>query len=995
MLFDDVEIKVLLFGFNDSDDILLQNILSNNSIPFDAAQNEQQSIEMIQQNEYSILIFNNPECHIPSIPLLTALKQKLIPTLFVLHQPAGKEFYKKCKETERADCILKPFNNDFFLLKINQLLQLSDALKKLEHTKTEIEELKNELKERQKRTHFSFEFMFYNSPDLMFILDPAGQILACNEEFINFGQFPSKKIIGKNITKIPFPFTILNTEQSAEEILFNAFNKKEKQNENILLEVRNTAQGTLYYEVNFISFDFDFAEKRMIAILKNITEKKKNEIELLHTNNKLQLIFNTVNSGIVQLDIEGNILFANNKMASMLGVSVQELLNTSYYNYIADSEKEDAKVKIQEVISGKVKIRDIERKLKTKDGAEIWCHLKGALFHNADGTINSILAVFSDISEIKKYEEQLINERKFFKKILDSFPHGIYIVNKNYDIEYINPMAKEMFGKELSQKCYTYFHKADSPCSFCKNEFVFKGEKITWYYETPNKEMCLELVDIPLRNEQGEVISKLEIIQDITEKKNAERRLRKSEEKYRNLFENIQVGILISSPIGVIEMANLAFCEMLGYTREELLGKIGYDFLLPKEAQIILKEKIEKRRRGEKETYETQMIKKNGEVIWAQISASPVFFDSGNFYGIMSFVNDITEIKKATQQLIENEKFVRGIFDSMNSHIAVIDEKGTILITNEAWKNFAIENGLSVQHCSEGSNYIEACRNAVKGGDYSALKILKGIKKLLNKKIKTFQMEYPCHSPEKKRWFLLSASLYHDQDLKIILRHIDITERKELQSYLANTAIQSQEAEKRKIARELHDNIGQKLMAFKLFCNALEPYTIKNNESKNILTYLNETANEVISVIRNLSHSLVAPEFADFSLFEAVKALVEQAKLISSIKCDIKKIGREKELSDIEKINVYRVIQEFFNNTLKHSDAKYLKVSFHYRKSALEIFIVENGKGFNIEDAKLNKNGMGVLNIIHRLESLGCSFDYSSSPAKGTQLYISVELKTE
>lgn len=222
------ETKILLFGFSSSEDLTLQKVFNNNSISFDTAENEQQCIEMILQNENCILILNHPEHHSSLIPTVTALKQKSVPILFVINQTIEKEFYKKCTEIEYTDCITKPFENDLLLLKIKNLLQLANANRKLERSKTEIENLKSQLIEQQKRTNFSFEFMFYNSPDLMFILDSAGQILACNEEFINFGQFQSKKIIGKNITKIPFPYTILNTEQCAEEILYNAFNKKEK-----------------------------------------------------------------------------------------------------------------------------------------------------------------------------------------------------------------------------------------------------------------------------------------------------------------------------------------------------------------------------------------------------------------------------------------------------------------------------------------------------------------------------------------------------------------------------------------------------------------------------------------------------------------------------------------------------------------------------------------------------------------------------------------------
>lgn len=863
------DLKILVVDDIPENIVALSALLKINGFSIDTATSGKQALEMALKNFYGLILLDVQMPNMDGFEVVKNLKDnnktKSIPIILISAIATEKLFLKKGYDLGAIEYITKPIESDLLLLKINNLLKLAYAEKNLMLAKEKVEILNAKLQEGNRNIKFSFDSMFYNSEDLIFVLNKKGEIINCNQEYINFGGIATKELEGKNITELPFPFRIVNSNLQPQEILAQAFSENEKQNNIYLIEVNNTAQGTLYYELNFIKIISEQKEYLLLAILKNTTQK--------------------------------------------------------------------------------------------------------------------VIA-----------EKQIIEEKNLLKNILDSFPHGIYIVNKNYEIQYINRMAKDMFGEQLSSKCYKYFHGFDNPCSFCKNEYVFNGETITWYHESADKDLYLELTDIPLRNTEGIVENKLEVIQDITEKTNAEKRLKKSEEKYRKLFENISEGILVSSPLGVIEMVNAAFCNMLGYTKQELLGKIGYNFLLPIEEQDKLKQKIEKRKKGETETYETQMIKKNGDVIWAQISASPISFDSGSFYGVMSFVSDITEIKKATLLLAENEKFVRGIFDSMGSHIAVIDNTGTILMTNNAWKKFGLENGISLERSSEGTNYFEVCKNAVKNGDRLAAKVLIELREILKNKTGSFQIEYPCHSPTVKRWFMLSANLFEGNKTRIVLRHVDITQRKEQQSIIANAAVQSQEAEKQRISKELHDNVGQKLMALKLYYKALEEYVSKNDYSKQLLTNIFEIENDIIKEIRSLSHSLVLPEFSDFGLYESAKAMLEQLDVVSRIKCYIQKEGKEIEPSPIEKINIYRSIQEFLNNSIKHSDATHINVFFSYKKNQIKITVTDNGKGFNIEEAKANKTGIGVINIVHRLESINCSFDYSSALNKGTELCIILEL---
>jgi len=142
--------------------------------------------------------------------------------------------------------------------------------------------------------------------------------------------------------------------------------------------------------------------------------------------------------------------------------------------------------------------------------------------------------------------------------------------------------------------------------------------------------------------------------------------------------------------------------------------------------------------------------------------------------------NDVLEqrMEKRTAELRKSKKFSIEVLDSLPSHIAVLDASGEILKVNETWKRFAQENGASADIANYvGENYLNVCSNSSKTDDESANAAMIGINAVLQGEKYYFSMEYPCHSPVEKRWFLMTVSKLHGSQ-GVVVSHTNITERK-------------------------------------------------------------------------------------------------------------------------------------------------------------------------------------------------------------------------
>lgn len=149
---------------------------------------------------------------------------------------------------------------------------------------------------------------------------------------------------------------------------------------------------------------------------------------------------------------------------------------------------------------------------------------------------------------IKELEKENVERRRAEKElhvasdnlfnILASMEDGVYIVNQEYDIQYVNPAIEKEFGPIDKRKCYEYFHDREEVCPWCKNPEVFAGKTVRWEWYSFKNQRIYDLIDTPLKNSDGS-LSKLEIFRDITEMKQAEEKIKQQAEFLNLVIESL------------------------------------------------------------------------------------------------------------------------------------------------------------------------------------------------------------------------------------------------------------------------------------------------------------------------------------------------------------------------------------------------------------------------------------------------------------------------
>ena len=603
-------------------------------------------------------------------------------------------------------------------------------------------------------------------------------------------------------------------------------------------------------------------------------------------------------------------------------------------------------------------------------------------------------------------------------------PIGYLILNEKGLIQEANLAATAMLGMARDALRKKLISQLISPDN--KEVYDLHKKRLIETGELQNWEMCMVRADgtpfwahlhaTSLHNGDLGIT-----LTNITKRKQVEDQLLESEDRYRSLFESSTDAILLTVPDGTILAVNSSTCRMFERTEEEIkqIGRSGImDTSDPRLSLAI----AERNQFGFILKKELTSIRKNGERFLVELS-STIFKDKEGNARTSMIIRDITErkqleevsqndsnrinilIAKKTAQLSDtlarltsSEHFKQTIIDSLPANIAVIDQKGLITATNRPWLEFGQKNGLSDEMCnSVGTNYLAACNKIPTLNDSdmeSARSAFQGITSVLEGRKTSFVMDYPCHSPAEKRWYQMTVMRPEAEFEGAVISHIDISNIKHHEEdrrfYILHLA-EVIEQERLRTARELHDDIGQKLTLLSFAVCQIKNNTRDKKQSSQALLDMQAGVDSMIESIRRICTNLRPAILDELGLPSALEWLSKDFTHQSGIPCRFTFNGDCCDNRECSMI-IFRIVQESLNNIMKHAGASKADITLFKNNDTMCVEISDDGCGFKASMQPVNRS-FGLIGMRERANSLGATFDITSNKDKGTCVKLIVPCK--
>lgn len=869
--------------------------------------------------------------------------------------------------------------------------------------------------EKLRSSETRFRTLIEDSTDGIYLVDTAGKIQYQTPSVKHILGYPPEELIGKNAFEVLIHpddrecVLKLHQELSQQPGHIVTSQYRVVRNDGSIRWIESIGYNMLSEPgVNAIVINFhDITErKEMLEALQNArdelehrVQERTKELEVLNRN--LNDAQEQAHIGSWEWDISSNKVTWTDELYRIYGLTAGELEITyeKFLEFVHPEDREMVRATVEHSYrTGKP--FSFDHRIVHPDGVVRVLHGRGRVVLDENGTAIKMFGTGQDITEQKEIEQQLAQSHKELREYIDNMSTlsakvaldgTLLIVNRIAEIAAGMPHEELMktkftegpwwaFDPTVQTRVRDAFQRAVEGTAITYDEQLFAFGKI----------ITINFSLVPVRDEHGKVSYILAEGSDITLQKRAE-------ELFAGLLKSAPDAIVIVNREGKITYVNTQTEKIFGYTHDELVGKT---------VELLIPERFRNRHFMHRETYfiepkvrqmglglELIGLRKDGSEFPIEVSLSPLQTQEGTL--VISAIRDITERKKAEQQL----HILGQTISSMNECVSITDMNNIVISVNQAFLNtYGYEEseilGKDITIVRSKNNRPglteEILSETLKGGWHGELMNVR-------KNGEEFSL-------------FLSTSVVrdnHGQPVALVGISRDITKQKQLEQQLAETtrrrtedlkhytmAVQrALEDERQRIARELHDDLGQQLSGMKFTIEALEETAGKRNKKALLqLKNIKKRIDSMIQATRRISSNLRPVALDDFGLAIALQLLCKEFEQQGTITIFYeRKTTRTLRMNSHVEIALYRIAQEALTNVVKHANASKAAVRLHTHEHNAILEIQDDGNGFDYNSKVRTKSyphGLGLISMRERTELLGGEFSLTSAEGKGTTVRV-------
>ena len=446
-----------------------------------------------------------------------------------------------------------------------------------------------------------------------------------------------------------------------------------------------TAKGKFYFQPNGET-------KRMLGMAIDVTELKQAQQALQESEERLRMAIHAGRMYAYEWDARSDAIIRSGDIPGVIASAVDaSLTRQQLLTRVHPEDRAQVAASVTERTPENPDIQ-VSYRLPCPDGSMVWLEKTAHAFFDEDGKMARMVGMVADITQRKRAEDAFRKSEMQYRRIVGTTNEGVWLLDTNFCNSYVNQQLAEMLGYEpeemIGRSVLDFYFPEDIERK--KEVLERRRQGVREQIEErlrrkDGSELWVRIAGTPVFRDDGEFDGALAMVSDITQRKHAEETLRQSEEKFRSVFRDAGVGMVIVSPEGRFLGANRAFCECLGYTEEELLQKtveaVTFHDDWPAFSKL-LKETLTEGRGYLR--FEKRCLHKSGRIVHTESSASLIRGCDGSPQYFVGEVIDVTKRKQAEEALsdmtrklveaqeLERARIARELHDNTTQQLAML-----------------------------------------------------------------------------------------------------------------------------------------------------------------------------------------------------------------------------------------------------------------------------------------------------------------------------------